>query len=86
MAQGEKRATLVAAPGKFFILLSKNNNPVAILLLLTCEQQFSPLQQNELTLKTEYVGVTDAELHLQVKNRPENTTFRLFLENLTIYI
>ncbi len=55
-----------------------------LFLISACEQQFSPLQQNELTLKTEYVGVTDAELQLHVKNRPENTVFRLLRNDSTV--
>ena len=48
------------------------------LLFLSCEKSTAPLNNPQISLTAEYVGVTEADILLKVKNMEENTQYRLY--------
>ncbi len=55
-----------------------------LISFLSCEKSTAPVNNPQVTLTAEYVGVTEAELLLQTKNTEVNTQYQLFRDDSLI--
>lgn len=61
--------------GTFFLILFS---------FFTCDKSTAPENKPQVTLSAEYVGVTEAEIHLQTRNTETNTQYQLFRDDSLI--